>query len=159
MQNYHDARVAFACKLMLSVMVNHYALSQILSNIDFTKLWKKLTPLDWATVQEMKAVPLAIGEHAVGEAHQSVAFKLSLKPHYHLALLCVANRHAFKVAYLGRQMKGMIQRDVPRKNRKGEDFTPAGKFYLIRIQKQTEKRLSAPKPDQCLATLIDPATT
>ena len=70
LQNYPDTRVAFACKLMLSAMVNYFAMSRVEDN-DWAKLWKNLSEDDWKTVQEMEALILAMGVCAVTVVQKS----------------------------------------------------------------------------------------
>ena len=103
MANYTDTRAAFAFKLLL-VMANYSAMA-VADIDDFSGPWNKLSATDWAAVQEMEAITLALGEYAVDEAQKSEAFKLSLKPYYCLALLSIAKKTKFKVASLARQQK------------------------------------------------------
>lgn len=46
----------------------------------------------------------------------------------------------------------------PREPRLVSNFTDSGKKCLLRLQKQVEKRLPAPKANQCLSVLLDPVT-
>ena len=106
----------------------------------------------------MEAIASALQEYAVDEAQKSGAFKLSMKPYYRLVLLGIAKKTKFKVASLARQQKGTMINKITREIRKVDDFTPAGKICLVRLQQQIDLRLLAPIPSQCLATLFDPGT-
>jgi len=52
----------------------------------------------------------------------------------------------------------MLMGNMPREYRNVEDFTPAGKTCLARLKEQIKVRLPPPKPNECMATLLDPAT-
>ena len=50
--NYPDTRVAFASKFFGTLLANHYVF-KLVGHEDFAKVFDKLTPTDWNTMQEM----------------------------------------------------------------------------------------------------------
>ena len=86
--NYPDTRVAFASKLFSTLLANYYAL-KIVGHEEFSKVFDKLTPTDWKTMQEMEAIILALAGYAVNEAQSSGAFISYLRPYFRLSLLAV----------------------------------------------------------------------
>ena len=49
-KNYPDTRVAFASKLFGTLLANHYAF-KLVGHEDFSKVFDKLTPTNWKTMQ------------------------------------------------------------------------------------------------------------
>ena len=59
---------------------------------------------------------------------------------------------------LSKQTRDKTIKTWPREPRKVADFTDSGKKCILRLQKQVETRLPAPKAHQCLYVLLDPVT-
>ena len=111
--NYPDTRVAFASKLFSTLLVNHYAF-KLVGHEDIAKVFDKLTPTDWKTIQEMKAICSALAGYAVNEAQSSGAFISSLRLYFCLALLGVTKKKRFKVMDMNRHPRDTILHHIKR---------------------------------------------
>lgn len=68
------------------------------------------------------------------------------------------NASSYDLLEIGRQGPSTKLKNWPRKPKKLEEFTDAGKRCHERFRLQIEKRLPPPKKEDCLSVLLDPLT-
>mmetsp|Transcript_32277 Transcript_32277/g.67858 ORF Transcript_32277/g.67858 Transcript_32277/m.67858 type:complete len:853 (-) Transcript_32277:67-2625(-) len=160
LMNFPETRVGYIVTTLQSLMANHQLLSilQVAEKDDFGKLWDELSNEDFKAIQEMEAVTQILFSYSVNDSQQSNAFNNSLLPWYRKLLKKALYQDSYRVMKLGKQAPTTKLRNWPREIRKVIDFTPSGKQCLNRLQEQLKMRLPAPKPNQCLSVLLDPAT-
>ena len=155
--NYPDTRVAFASKLLGTLLANHYAF-KLVGHEDFAKVFDKLIPTYWKTMQEMEAICSALAGYAVNEAQSLGAFISSLRPYFRLEILVVANKKRFKVMDMNRHPQDTKLHQIKKVIKRVEEFTEGGKGCFARLKEQIEIRLPAATASKSLATLLDTAT-
>ena len=126
MKNYPDTRVAFACKLMCTCLVNFYALN-VANHDNWRKLMYQLSTEDWRTVQEMEAIASTLANYAVNEAQVSGRILSSLKPYYRMALVSVSEKKKFEVLSVKITPRDWTLHDIPWTLRRVDAFTDAGR--------------------------------
>ena len=155
--NYPDTRVAFARKLFVTLLANHYAF-KLVGHKEFAKVFDKHTPTDWKTMQEMEAICSALAGYAVNETQSSGAFISSLRPYFRLELIAFTKKKRFKVMDMNRHPRDTKLHQLKKVIKRVEEFTEGGKICFARLKEQIEIRLPAATASQSLATLLDPAT-
>ena len=138
--NYPDTRVAFVSKLFGTLLANHYAF-KIVGHENFAKVFDKLTPTNWNTMQEMEAICLDLAGYAVNEAQSSGAFISSLRPYFCLAILDATKKKRFKVMDMNRHPWDTKLHHIKKVIKRVEEFTEGGKRCFARLKEQIEIRL------------------
>ena len=126
-KNYPDTRVSFASKLFGTLLANHYAF-KLVGHEDSAKVFDKLTPTDWKTMQEMEAIFLVLAGYAVNEAQSSGALISSLLPYFCLALLAVTKKKRFKVMDMNRRPRDTKLHHIKKVIKRVEEYTEGGKL-------------------------------
>ena len=128
-------------------------------DVEFSKIWKSLSPEDWTLIAEMEAITHKLASYAMCES-QMDELTASKLPFFRNLLKKTANLDTFKVLDFSDGGTVLNENshlsDMPRLDKEVTNFSDHGKKCFTRLKLQVQQRFGNLTPAECLPAFLDP---